>query len=128
MPYKKKVAAQDLINLLPRLSILSRTPNGVRRDKQIDRLTSSQKDILCQCLKWTKNLVPEKKFSKSQLKRISNDSEAIEFLIALTNCSKEKRSRLIKKRDKLLKQTGRGFGLYLGSILPAVCGVLSSKQ
>ena len=112
---------------LPRLSVLSRTPCGPRKDKQIDRLTSSQKDILCRCLKWTKDFVPEKSFTKSQLQRISNDSDAIEFFIALNNCSKKKRERLNKKRDKLLKKTGKGFGLYLRSILPFVNSALSSK-
>lgn len=107
-----------LMKTIPKLTSLANTRHKQRKRRILGGLTESQKDVMCHCLHWMGKYVPRGAFKDSERAKIENERDMLQLLCDLRQCSGN--SRQEAKRERILKQVGRGFSHYLRRGLPLV--------
>lgn len=130
MAKKKKIliTTGSLARSYPKLLKLSR---GKTRQQLSKILKQGDKDCvrsLCECVSLGVNALKPERFTKSQLKSLSKKKELLRFIGQVGQCRKPSEMRNVSSDlNNALMQSGRGIGLLLGIVVPALINLIASK-
>lgn len=130
MPKNKKIiiSTGSLARSYPRLLKLTR---GNTREQISRMLQKGDRDCmksLCECVSLGLNTLKPERFTKSQLKSLSKKKELLRFIGQVGQCRKPSERRYVSKDlNKALVKSGRGIGLLLSIVVPALINLIASK-
>lgn len=125
---KIRISTGSLIRAYPKLLKMSK---GEAR-KQISRmLKKSDKDgirSVCECVSLGLSTLRPDRFNERELRSLVKKKELLRFISQAAQCRRKfKQQGLRKKLDGALIKSGKGIGLILSIVLPALLDLIIKK-
>ena len=123
---KRKIKASSLAKAFPTLIKISEG-NTSEIPRLIKKKSEREIKAICSCVNMGLSSLKKRDFQSKPFRTLRTEREKLRFLSDFSQCSKNKKLCLVHKRNTALIQSGKGIGLILSSILPALADILINQ-